>query len=112
MTTSERATDMTTTPSTPTAAKKTRKVRTQREVAQDLLDKAKAREHRAKEEATRKAAAFGDAKRADEAARAEVAAATAAVKYAEKHPDLGGSQPFGVTVPVKGDEDEQGGDEQ
>lgn len=73
---------------TPTTAKKTRVVRTPAQVAQDLLDAAKARHDRAKKAAKRTTAAAAEATNADTLAKAEVEAAAAAVKYAEQHPDL------------------------
>lgn len=73
---------------TPTTAKKTRVVRTPAQVAQDLLDAAKARHDRAQKAAKRLDTERQDVQKRSNEANAEVQAAAAAVKYAEQHPDL------------------------
>jgi hypothetical protein len=78
---------MTTTPNTP-AAKKTRKIRTAAEVAQDNVDAVTKRVERAKEAAVRANKAFVDAGHTKKLAEGEEAAAKAALDYAKRNPDL------------------------
>lgn len=76
------------TKTTPAKASKPRVNRTPAQVAQDLLDAAKARHDRANKTAKRLDTERQDVEKRSNDANAEVQAAAAAVKYAEQHPDL------------------------
>lgn len=84
----------------PPAPKKSRHIRTPQEVAQDLLDQAKARWDRANTAAKKATKAAADAEAAKQAANDELGAANAAIKYAEQHPDLPKAKGGLVTGPV------------